>query len=505
MKKHVVFLTGLVWLAVLSLTAAPWEPDLVAQIHFAGGAAVAADTNSTALKNVWSSPDALALRDQTLNKLSRSLDVWLHAHIAPTLTGSAPWPALLGDLAQSEWQLDLRQPTADTLEFALSVRLDNARAQAWQNDLTPVLTAWNSASPRHHARFTRTGGWLLLTLGNSPAPTSVGAIPGLKDAWLAADVDWGRLAAWYPELRKFDPPKTRLTVAGRNGNFEINGKLFLAQPLPSLAPWQFPTNTIHSPFVSFTAARGVSSWLKQQPWAVAIGLQTLPDEVFTWVMPQIAFQTIAAVPMASAPSELPRLERSLSAFLQAGGPDSPYKNFTLQTTNQQVTLVGLPFVAPYFEALHEPSGEFLLGGGFPNLPRGKPAPPELFARLDQPGLVFYHWEITSERMKIFPQLYQLCFVISRHRQLEVTSTAGKWLDHLAPTLGPTVTQAFETAPNELTFSRKAPAGLTALELVAFASWLEAPDFPGCNLRLPPPKIHRHTPKPPGTPAPGTPH
>jgi len=37
----------------------------------------------------------------------------------------------------------------------------------------------------------------------------------------------------------------------------------------------------------------------------------------------------------------------------------------------------------------------------------------------------------------------------------------------------------------LAFSRKAPGGLTALELFAFASWLEATNFPGCDLRAPP--------------------
>jgi hypothetical protein len=509
MKKYLAFYTGLVWLAALAVQAGPLEPGLVAQIHFAGGAAVAADPNSAALKYLWSSPDALALRNQTAGKLARSLDLWLRRQVAPTLAGPVALQPLLEDLAQSEWLLDLRQPTPDTLELALSVRLGNARSQVWLNTLTPVLAAWNAASPRHHARFARNGDGWLLTLGNSAAPTPMGVVPGLKGAWLTADVDWGRLAAWYPELRKFDIPQTRLQVTARNGNFEINGNLFLAQPLPALGAWQFPTNTIHSPFVSLTAARGISTWLKQQPWAVSIGLNKLPDQVFTWVMPQMSgksvammpiCQTYVAVPMATAPAELPKLERSLSTALHDGPPDSPYKRFNVEEVNHQAVVVGMPFLAPYIEADREASGDFLLGGFFPNQARGKPAPPELFARLGEPGLVFYHWEITSERMKVFPQLYQTLFVGTRHQQLDVHSVAGKWLADLAPTLGPTVTQAFETTPQELTFTRKAPAGLTSVELVALASWLEAPDFPGCNLRLPPIKPHRHVPAP-GSPAP----
>jgi hypothetical protein len=510
MKKHLAYFTGVVWLAALAVGAAPFEPGLVAQIHFAGGAAVAADPNSGVLKNLWASPEALALRGQTLKKLSLSLDGWLRRQVAPTLTAPVSLAPLLEDLGQSEWQLDLHQPTADTVELALAVRLDNTRAQAWQTTLAPVLQTWKMTSPQHHGYLTRNGTWLLLTLGNSPAPKPAGVITDLKGNWLAAEMDWGRLAVWYPEWRKLDLPKTRLEVVGRNGNFEVNGKLFLAQPLPALGPWQFPTNTIHSPFVSFTAARGISSWLRQQPWAVAIGLQSLPDQVFTWALPEPGGQSAAmmpicqayaAVPMAAAPTELPKLERSLTAALHDGPPDSAYQKFNVQEVNHQAVVTGMPFLAPYLEADREASGEFLVGGFFPNPPRGKVAPPELFARLGEPGLVFYHWEITSERMKSFPPLYQSLLVGTRHYQLDAASAAGKWLEHLTPTLGPTVTQGFATAPNEITFSRKAPAGLTSLELVALASWLEAPNFPGCDLRMPVPKPRRHAPPSGGAAAP----
>ena len=47
-------------------------------------------------------------------------------------------------------------------------------------------------------------------------------------------------------------------------------------------------------------------------------------------------------------------------------------------------------------------------------------------------------------------------------------------------LGNTVTEITQTAPNEWTFKRKAPGGLTALELVALANWLEATNFPCCR-------------------------
>ena len=127
----------------------------------------------------------------------------------------------------------------------------------------------------------------------------------------------------------------------------------------------------------------------------------------------------------------------------------------------------------------------MFAGVFPNGPKTKPLPPELFTQLGQTNLVYYHWEITAERLKLLPQLSQLALMVTRHRQLDAQSAAGKWLDRVGPTLGNTVTEVTQTAPNELTFMRKAPGGLTAVELTALANWLEATNFPGCDLRLPP--------------------
>jgi hypothetical protein len=109
----------------------------------------------------------------------------------------------------------------------------------------------------------------------------------------------------------------------------------------------------------------------------------------------------------------------------------------------------------------------------------------LFTQLATPNLVFYHWEITAERLPEIQNVGQLGFVLTRHQQLDPNSAAGKWFARIGPTLGNTVTKITETTPEELNFSRKAPGGLTAIELFGFASWLEATNFPGFDLRLQP--------------------
>ena len=152
-------------------------------------------------------------------------------------------------------------------------------------------------------------------------------------------------------------------------------------------------------------------------------------------------------------------------------------------TNNEISLSGLPFIAPILKAVHEPAGQFLYGELFPNSPRGKPLPPELFQQLAAKNLVLYHWEITSERMTQLLQLSQIGLMITQHKQLDSGSAAFKWLQKIGPALGNTSTEITQTGPAELTFARKAPGVFTALELYALANWLEADNFPGCNLKM----------------------
>jgi hypothetical protein len=80
---------------------------------------------------------------------------------------------------------------------------------------------------------------------------------------------------------------------------------------------------------------------------------------------------------------------------------------------------------------------------------------------------------------------QLGLLISRHQQLPPNSVTLKWLKKITPALGYTATTMTRTAPDEITFNRSAPAGLTAFELLVLGNWLEARNFPGFDLSLPP--------------------
>ena len=117
----------------------------------------------------------------------------------------------------------------------------------------------------------------------------------------------------------------------------------------------------------------------------------------------------------------------------------------------------------------------------------------MIAQLGRTNLLFYHWEITAERLQEIRSLSQLMLLLSGHFQFNTQSAAAKWLDRISPTLGNTVTEITQTAPDEWAFKRKSPGGLTAIELVALANWLEATNFPCYNFRLSP------SPKAPAVP------
>lgn len=513
MNKFLSFLLCAAMTVAMAAPAAPAAPDLIARIHFAGATQVSADTNAVAFTKLWCSPEALALRDQTLDKLSRAPHAWFRSQLSPGAgDGTKQLRPLLDDLSGAEWFLQVRDGANGSPEYALAIRLDSGRAQLWQANLKSVLEAWtgmavqkipNGWSLKKHLppdliRFVRAGDWVVFGLGQDALPMNDELVrhvtaekrpaPVEKNAWLTADLDWPRLARWFPSINPFDLPRTQLQLAGRAHNLHLDGKLIFPQALAlTLEKWRIPVETIHAPLISFTALRGIAPWLARQKWAQPYEPSPVPNQMFVWAMDQVPLQTFAAWPVPDGKKALREIEQKMSA--NQGWQSQIVTPLTMTMTNNQIDWRGLPFVAPSLQAVREPAGDFLFASVFPNGPKNRPPPEELFAQLSQPDLVYYDWEITAERLKLLPQLSQLALMATRHQQLDAKSVAGKWLAAIGPTLGNSVTELTQTAPNELSLKRSAPGGLTAIELTALGSWLEAPNFPGCDLRLPPP-MHR---------------
>ena len=486
-------------------------PDLIAQIHFVGGEQISADTNSSAFTNLWCSPEAQALRGQTLNKLSHAPCEWLRERMTSSERDEAVrLRPLLDDLLQSEWFLAVRDTTNGSPEFALAIRLNPDRVQLWQTNLANVLESWTELSAKKNQdgwelkkhlppdliRFVRAGDWGVFGWGQDELPLNDALVRRVlaekrptfasKDYWLSADMNWSRLARGFSLSVATNLPETRFKIVGRGGNLRVDGKLIPSQPLAlSLEPWRMPTNTIHAPFVSFTAVRGFAPWLEKQDWAQPFEIQPLPNQAFVWALAQIPFQTFVAMPVDDATNAIQHIGAKLAVGTHTNLQNPFLPSFTVTTNGNEIFWHGFPFIVPALQPVREPVGDFLLAGLFPNSPGPGSMPAELLAQLDRTNLIFYHWEITAERLPEVRSLSQLAFSIAGCPQLGAQSAASKWLDHIGPTLGNTVTEITQTAPGEWTFKRKAPGGLTALELVALANWLEATNFPCYNSRLPP--------------------
>jgi hypothetical protein len=481
MKK--LFALLILSLATLVVRAALPEPDLIARIHFAGAQKLLLGKNSQMVSNTFCSAEAVALRQQTVSRLAPWLAGWLNANLGTSVTdGAAKLRPLFDDLQQAEWFLEAKTGAGGKVQAAIAIKLDAARAKVWQAGLKAYFPA---------ATFQPSAGWLIFDSGNA----------GLKLAEVVAkkisappaecanlDVNWPRLAQWYPQLKHLGVPQTQLTVIAPDEDFRIQGKCLFPENLSlNLEPWQFPSNTLHQPFVSVTAVRGFANWLKGQGWAQDYKVTPEANQMFVWAMQQVPFQTFAAVPFANSADALAQLYARLNPqFEGKGSQPSTIMPIKLEKTTNEIVIQGVPFAAPFIRAIKETGGQqFLLAGAFPNTPRSKPLPPELFQRLAQKNLVLYHWEITAERLPLGLNLSQLGLLLSQCRQLEGESASMKWIQKTAPALGNSVTEVFQTGPAEMTFNRKAPGIFTAMELLALGNWLEAPDFPHCTLKLPP--------------------
>ena len=474
-------------LLAVSLNA---QSNLVAHIHFLGGDRIATDPGAAAFRDEFCSAEARALESQTLDKLARA---FMASKTGATNEAATLLRPLLDDLLASEWMLEIRDG-AHGPGYALAIRLNEDRAKLWNDNWQAVLRGWTDAPV---SRVSRSGDWVVIDNGENQLSLAATA----ETNWLSADVDWPRLAQLFPGFRDFDFPKFAVHLVGRGGQFQIDGKLDLAQPLPALEPWRMPTNLIRARMLSFTAVRGAGPWLQKQEWFRPYAIQPQPDQLFIWA-PQISFQTLAAEPVPDATAALASLRQSLQSIDWQNHFMMP---LALSSTNDQLSVTGIPFyVLPCFQAVHEADGDFLLGGFFPNAPRGKAASSNLMTQLNTPNLVYYHQEATAERLKQVPQLAQLVLMLTKRQQLDGSSAGFKWLSHFQPGPDANVTQLTEATPSELILTRRSPTGLTAFELFMLADWLESSKFPAFDLSVPEPsnpRPHRKAVATPTMPAP----
>jgi hypothetical protein len=191
-----------------------------------------------------------------------------------------------------------------------------------------------------------------------------------------------------------------------------------------------------------------------------------------------------------AQAEVPKYNRTLEEY--AVGKIGPAKQ------GPELMWTGLPVLVPYLQPVVDHGRSYLHGGIFPlATPPTNTAPPQLFEQLtSRSNLLYYDWEITQARLEQLRPLMQVAGVFLTLPALSTNSISYKWLDAIEPRLGNAVTEVAVVSPKELTVQRTAHVGLTGLELLGLAYWLDNTNFPQVNLNLGfRPVIRSSNPKP----------
>jgi len=241
---------------------------------------------------------------------------------------------------------------------------------------------------------------------------------------------------------------------------------------------------------SFTAVRGAAPVLRQFKLLKDLDLGAPPDQFFLWSQSHVAFQVFCAWPGPDAPNILQRIADRAPAVLGTNMQQRGLAQISWEPTNQQVAWKGLPVITPFLRRAHDVGKEFIVGGLFPPVPLTNPPPAELLSQLATTNLLCYDWEITQTRLSHGQVMAQLFAIVADKPQF-MTNTAGlPWLMAIAPRLGNTVTEITADSPSQWSLTRKSHLGLTAVELIALARWLESTNFPRLSFDLPPARFRR---------------
>ena len=226
--------------------------------------------------------------------------------------------------------------------------------------------------------------------------------------------------------------------------------------------------------ISFTAGQDVAAFLNMNPALGHLASNPLTNQFYFWALDQMPLLNYMAWPVANASNALQRLATEAPA---AFNPELKRFNGTQLAWNSKaarLAWLNMSMFAPALEAVQDNDGQFLFLSSFPRSSKIKPAPDSLLAQIQgRTNLVYYDWELTGRRLSEWQILGKMISnrAVGENGDAEIASfDETEWLGNVVPLVGNTVTEITRVAPKELSFKRKAPVGLTAVELVLLADW-----------------------------------
>jgi hypothetical protein len=311
------------------------------------------------------------------------------------------------------------------------------------------------------------------------ALTNQSAFP--TNAWLRLNADLAPLVRHFggQGLSEGRSPRLALHAIPIETDLRLVGTLDFPAPIPTeLSAWQIPTNLIRGRIDSFTAARALTPLLRSVTAWDRLDLGTPPDQIYAWTPAGFLFQFAVAAPEPDPNQRLDRINRALL------GPGNQWLkqhadgHFAADDGQPAALWKGLPFISPTLSITTNEHPPHLVFTTMPLPDDPTPFPVELRDFLDaRPRLVYYDWQLTGPMLENWLGRSQLARLTFRREQLPDSSAGLAWLKFLASRLGNSFTSIELQSDQQLTFARRSPIGLTALELHLLVDWIEAPSYP----------------------------
>jgi hypothetical protein len=494
-------------------TASKTGTDLIARVHFIGGTQVLADPNSARLRQIANLPVTGELREQTLQKLATAPFRYLQAKVADkTKDNAALIRPLWEDLLRAEFYLEMRGAANPVPETLLAIRLDNARAELWSKNLSAVMASWTAIPvkeisangfkgwevKKHHdpdtIRFIRAGDWVLFGWGQTDLLLQPGMLERIKgqgrpvaqtrNYWLDAWLDLASLTRQHPwpVSAPFGSPATHITVSAAKEFLRTKVTMEFPQALNmKLEPWQVPTNLIHDPLISFSAAQGINPWLEQFQLYQKVKVDGMPRQYYVWAMANAPFETSLAAPVQNSKKFMEQFGSRCMNLVNSNIQGRNLGEVRWTTNHDGIVWSGLiPVVVPSLRIFPGPGGkgDFLGGRLFVGAPRKIATPKELLSQIvGHTNVVYYGWEITQERLDQWNSMSSLYWILNQDLPGRPNDAGQKWLQTVKTNLGNCGTTLTLTGPKELTLVRNSSIGFNGLELTILKRWLDAPNFP----------------------------
>jgi hypothetical protein len=96
--------------------------------------------------------------------------------------------------------------------------------------------------------------------------------------------------------------------------------------------------------------------------------------------------------------------------------------------------------------------------------------------LNQKNLVYYDWEITSERIQQWLPIWQLYYLVGSQSTPDNSAPSARFLQTLKTQIGNTITAGTLENPRQIKFTRQSQLGATALELVLLSHYFDSSDL-----------------------------